>query len=304
MSTLTVSKLQSSDGGGVEIEAASLNGGQLAGLRNRIINGDFRVDQYSQGSAFTINAGNFGYQIDRWFFYSTGANVTGQRIAVAGNETDPYRAQVTGAASVTSAGIVQRIEALNCRDLAGKTVTLSVNLSNSLLTTVNWVASYPTTLDAYGTFASPTETVIASGSFTVNSTYSRYSTQINIPVAAVTGLEITFSVGAQTSGTWVIGQVQLEEGPAATPFEKRPYGLEADLCYRYALRGVTSVNLNQTGVTANTSFSAFFPVPMRITPTITGWTVSFSNAYGWTGFQNTAGGSWAGNVAYFASAEF
>jgi hypothetical protein len=217
------------------LNTTTLNGGQLAGLRNRIINGDFRVDQRNGGAAQTIAAttNNTPYTADRFYAYCTGANVTGQRITVAGAEKDPFRYQFTGVASVTGISIAQRIEADNCRDLADTIATLSVKLSNSLLTTVTWTAYYANTTDSYGTLTVPTKTQIATGTFTVNSTYSRYSTQIAIPAAATTGIEIVFSVGAQTSGTWVLGQVQLEVGSIATPFEQRSIAAETLLCQRY-----------------------------------------------------------------------
>jgi hypothetical protein len=159
--------------------------------------------------------------------------VGGQQITVAGAQVDPRRYQFTGAASVTGIGIGQRIEAANSRHLAGKKATISVNFSNSLLTSVSWEAFYANTNDAFGTRASPTRTSIASGTFTVTSSYTRHSATFDVPSAATTGIEIVFTVGAQTSGTWVIGQVQLEEGEQATPFERRPLALELALCSRY-----------------------------------------------------------------------
>jgi hypothetical protein len=268
MSTLNASNLQGLGGTGTAAILASVNGGQLAGLRNRIINGDFRVDQRNEGSAQTFTAAAaFAYGADRWYGYCSGANVTGQRVTVAGAEVDPARYQFTGAASVTAIGLAQRIEAQNCRDLAGTTAALSVNLSNSLLTIVNWEAFYANTNDTFGTRASPTRTSIASGSFTVTSTYTRYSTSIAIPSAATTGIEIVFTVGAQVSGTWVIGQVQLEPGAVSTPFEMRPLALEGALCKRYfcwlpfSLRGIAQAG-NAVG------HAIAHPQRMRVTPTL------------------------------------
>jgi hypothetical protein len=199
---------------------------------NRIINGAMAIDQRNAGASQTITAAAaLAYTVDRWYAYCTGANVTGQRVAGTGNNQFAYR--FTGAASVTGIGFGQRIEAANSFDLAGSTVTLGVDLANSVLTSVTWTVYYATTSDTFGTLASPTRTQISTGTFTVNSTLSRYSTQIFIPSAATTGIEIVFSVGAQTSGTWTIDNVQLEAGPLATPFERRLVGLELLLCQRY-----------------------------------------------------------------------
>jgi hypothetical protein len=211
-------------------EAAPLPAGSF--LRNRLINGAMAVDQRNAGVAQTFTAGAaLAYSVDRWYGYSTGANVTGQR--VAGAVANTFRYQFTGAASVTAIGFGQRMEALNTADLAGQTCTLSVDLANSLLTTVTWTAFYANTTDTFGTLASPTRTQIATGTFTVTGTVTRYSTPISVPAAATTGIEIVFTVGAQTSGTWTIGNVQLEVGSAATSFERMQFGQVLMLCQRY-----------------------------------------------------------------------
>jgi hypothetical protein len=202
------------------------------GMRNRVINGAVGIDQRNSGASQTITAAAaLAYTVDRWYAYSTGANVTGQQ--VAGTGALQYVYQFTGAASVTAIGFAQRIEAVNSYDLNGTKVTLSAYLANSLLTTVTWTAYYATSADTFGTLASPTRTQIATGSWAVTSTLTRYATNITIPAAATTGIEIVFTVGAQISGTWQIGAVQLEAGSVATPFERRPVGMEQQLCYRY-----------------------------------------------------------------------
>jgi hypothetical protein len=211
---------------------------------NRIINGAMTIDQRNAGAAQTITAAAaLAYTVDRWYAYCTGANVTGQRITGSANNQYAYR--FTGAASVTAIGFGQRIEAANSIDLAGSTATLGVDLANSVLTSVTWTAYYANTSDTFGTLASPTRTQISTGTFTVNSTLSRYSTQIFIPSAATTGIEIVFSVGAQTSGTWTIDNVQLEAGPLATPFERRLIGTELVNCQRYYEYGggINTVNV-------------------------------------------------------------
>jgi len=214
------------------ISCTSLNGGALAGLRNRLINGNFYNDQRNNGASQTITAAAaLAFTVDRFYAYCTGANVTGQR--VAGTAPNAFLYRFTGATSVTKIGFAQRIENVNCQDLAGSTATLSVDLSNSLLTTVTWTASYANTANTFGTLASPTVTSIATGTFTVNSTLTRYSVNISIPSAATTGIQIELSVAAQTSGTWNIGNVQLEFGNVATPFEQIPIGLSLQLCQRY-----------------------------------------------------------------------
>jgi hypothetical protein len=204
---------------------------QLGG-RNRLINGGMSVDQIHVGAAQTITAAAaLAYTVDQWWAACTGANVTGQR--VAGSNQTEYRYQFSGAASVTGIQFGQRIEARNVYDLNGQTATLSVELSNSLLSTVTWTAYYANSANAFGSLASPTKTQIATGTFAVTSTPTVYNAQISMPANAANGVEIVFSVGAQTAGTWTIGNAQLELGGAATPFEFKPFSsvLEASRAY-------------------------------------------------------------------------
>lgn len=256
-------------------DGSTQNTRPAVGFRNRIINGDMRIDQRNAGASQTFTAAAaLAYSVDRFYGYCTGANVTGQR--VAGTAPNEFAYRFNGAASVTGIGFGTRLEATNTSDLAGSTATLSVELANSVLTTVTWTMFYANSADAFGTLASPTRTQIATGTFTVNSTLTRYSTQVSIPSAATTGLEIVFTVGAQTSGTWTIDNVQLEAGASATEFERRPIGTELALCQRYYYgleSGRTSNNLiiatGYAGSSTNAYLTIHHPVTMRAAPTIT-----------------------------------
>jgi hypothetical protein len=245
------------------------------GMVNRIINGQMQVDQRNAAASQTITAAAaLAYTVDRWYGYCTGANVTGQQIAGT-YASSKNRYQFTGAASVTAIGFGQRIEQVNSYDLANTNATLSCYIANSLLTTVTWTASYATTTaDTFGSLASPTVTQIATGTFTVSGTRTKYTTNITIPSAATTGIQIVFTVGAQTSGTWVIDSVQLEKGSTATSFDYRPYGTELALCQRYyqQLGGETASDTVSVGYNlAATEHLGLvnFPVQMRIAPALT-----------------------------------
>lgn len=286
--------------------------------RNRIINGAMSVDQRNNGSSVSTGGGII-YTLDRWYVGSNGAATTVQR--VAGATANQYRMQITGAASVTNVTVSQRIEAVNCADLAGQTVTLSFDTSNSLLTSLTWSASYANSTDSFGTLASPTVTNITSGSVTISSTVTRYSVSFAVPAAATTGLVIQLVVGAQTSGTWLLGNVQLEVGTQATPFEFRPYGENLSLCQRYYEIGTQPalyISFGATGLGAAYG-EARYAVTKRAAATVTtsGWQY-YSNASGvaftpsitsvtdrffWAngGFTNWNG--WVGQGTWGASAE-
>ena len=248
--------------------------------RNRIINGNMYTAQ--RAASATVTAGttvptaSTGYPcVDRFFVYSTGANVTAAQVAGATNNRNLL--QVTGAASVTAVGIGQRIEALNSYDMAGQTCTLSVSIANSLLTTVTWTASYATTTaDTFGTIGTPTKTQIATGTFTVTSTLTQYTANISVPAAATKGIEILFTVGAQISGTWQIGNVQFETGSVATDFERLYYNTQLAQCQRYfydSNPGSTTASLRVYGTAggagATTMNSISLMTTMRAAGTLT-----------------------------------
>lgn len=204
------------------------------GGRNRLINGSMRTDQRNVGATQTFTAAAaVAYCVDRWYGACTGANVNGQR--VAGSGAYQYLYQFTGAASVTQVLLGQRIEATNICDLVGTTATLSAMISSSTLTSITWTAYYPTVADTFST-----KTQIATGTFTINSTLTRYSVQIALGANVDKGLAIEFTTGAFTSGTLKIGGAQLEPGPAATEFEVVPLAAELAQCQRYLEYGRNS----------------------------------------------------------------
>jgi hypothetical protein len=245
-------------------------------FKNRILNGRMAVDQRNAGAAQTITAAAaLAYTVDRWYAYSTGANVTGQQ--VAGSTTPSVtqnRYRFTGAASVTAVGFGQRIEQKNCYDMAGSTCTLSADLAiSATLTTVTWTAYYATTTaDTFGSLAAPTVTQIATGTFTVTSTVTNFSANISVPAAATTGIQILFTVGALTAGlTWTIGNVQFEKSATATSFDYRPYGAELMLCQRYyqkmGLVSDTGLGVGISKTTSTADIVIALKVTMRAAPT-------------------------------------
>ena len=244
----------------------NLNGGQLAGLRNRIINGGMGISRRNAGSAYSIPSGTLSYTVDRWFVYSVGSTLTAQRVMVSSNGfQDALR--LSGSAGNTVAIVGQRIEAINCLDMAGKTVTLSYFAASSGSRQINYSVVYSSATDNWST----SRTTVSSGSQTTTTSYVLYSHTFAVPSAATTGLMLEFSVASGlASGTVDIFGVQLEVGSQATPFEHRPRGLELALCqrYYYTPKG-TYVHQAYGIVNSNSNTQIYFPVEMRAVPTIT-----------------------------------
>ena len=291
------------------------------GFKNRIINGDMRIDQRNSGSSQTITAAAaLAYTVDRWYAYCTGANITGQQTTVSAQK----RYVFTGAVSVTGVGFGQRIEASNCLDMANNVATLQAKLSSTSLTSITWTVYYANSTDTFGTLASPTRTQIATGTFTINATEAIYSTPISIPSAATTGIEIVFSGGALLgTQTLTIGDIQFESGSYASAFERIKVSNLISDCLRYyinSLYNASGTTIKFMVYTPNSSGTTdigvlHYPVSMRVTPTVTFQNVGYNSCSGLTtdGFASpmtqtvyvtiTGAGYAAVNFNYIASTE-
>ncbi len=208
-------------------QAAAING-----LRNVVMNGNMAISQEFGTASTSITAGAaLKYVVDGWYAACTGANVTAQQV-ITNNKASLV---VTGLAANTGVTLGHRIESADSYSMAGLFATLSLLVSSSTLTTVNWGLYYANTKDAFGTIAVPTRTLIQTGSFTgITSTAALKSaiTSAALAAGAHTGLEIVISVpsllGAQTL---TITDVQLEKGSIANPvFENLEYSRQFARC--------------------------------------------------------------------------
>ncbi|MBD2316644.1 hypothetical protein [Phormidium tenue] len=212
----------------------------------------------------------------------------------------------TGAASTTAIYLAQRLESRDVTTLANKlaNITISAEISNSLLTSVTWeIFRATTTNDTHGTIASPTQTSLGSGTWTVTSTLTRYSATITLPALAARGLEVRLRVGAQTSGTWVVARLQLEEGSLATNFNCDDFGEELRKCQRHyqkqAPQGISPVATFSAGSSGTNAYiigsggSAVIAAIPLLVPMFTAPSMVFSDATGAIGVVTAfTSGSW------------
>jgi len=241
-------------------------------FRNAFINGGFAIyqrwDGFSPANQGFGTAGNYG--VDRWYGFSGFGNLTG--LQVAGTAPNQFHEQITGVASNTGFGFGQRIEAANSFHFAGQTATVSISAASSSLTSLTWSAFYANTKDSFGTFTVPTRTLIATGTWTINSTLTRYSATMSIPAAATTGIEIVFTGGALLAAqTVTFAAAQFEVG-SLSPFEHRPNSLELALCQRYYYRQLSNNGTYfGSGFATSTTVADVLiqlPVPLRAAGTL------------------------------------
>jgi hypothetical protein len=238
------------------------------GFRNRIINGDMRIDQRNAGASVTPPNGAFG--LDRWQFnmFTNSGKFSAQQNA--GSVTPPagftnYNGITSLSAYSIASGdiyaISQTIEGFNTADLGfgtanAKTVTISFWVRSSLTGTFGGSLrnndgnrSYPFsyTISAANTWEYETITIPGDTTgtwLTTNGIGTRLTFSLGVG-STYSGTAGAWAAGAfvsPTGATSVVGTngatfyitgVQLEVGSVATPFERRPYGTELSLCQRY-----------------------------------------------------------------------
>ena len=257
----------------------SINNGPLAGMRNAIINGNF--DIWQRGTSFASPTSG-DYTADRWDvqFNNQGATRTLSRQSFALGQTD-----VPGeptyfmrfAQSVAGSGgsftqLDQHIESV--RTFAGQQVTISFWAKAAASTTMPSVVLQ----QRFGTGGSPSSltSTTAGSSLALTTAWQKFSYQVTLP--SISGktlgtdnndaLIAAFFMPLNATFTIDIAQVQVEPGPVATPFERRPIGTELALCQRY----YAIVNTYMAGYTAgafSNSYSLQLATQMRAVPTVT-----------------------------------
>lgn len=275
-------------------------------LRNRIINGDMRIDQRNDGAE--VNPAVSGdYYLDRWSVASSVASKfkIGQN---AGSVTLPtgytkylgctsLSAYTVGAGEVYS--VRQIIEGLNVSDLAwgtasAATVTLSFWVRSSLTGTFGGslrnnggTRSYPFTytISVANTWEQKTVTIAGDTSgtwLTTNGTgiFLTFSIGTGSTFSGTAGAWATanytsatgaVSVVGTNGATWYVTGVQLEVGTVATPFERQIYSNQLAQCQRYYYRATAagSSRIFGNGYVTSTTIADFttpFPVTMRDEP--------------------------------------
>ena len=271
-------------------------------FRNKIINGDMRIDQRNAGASVTPTGD--AYTLDRWstWVYQSSKFSVQQN---AGSVTPPVGFSNYLGITSTSAysvpanegfAITQKIEGYNVADLgwgaAGAlTVTLSFWVRSSLTGTFGGVInnsaqsrSYPFTYEITLSNTWEYKTITIDGDtsgtwLTTNGTgfFVKFGLGVGSALSGTAGSWATANYASSTGATSVVGTsgatfyitgVQLEKGTVATPFEHRPIGMELSLCQRYAHKmGVVSLAKMRELDRQRTGHYTF-PVEMRATPTV------------------------------------
>ena len=277
-----------------------LNSIDLSAGKNKIINGDFGINQRSFTT--TTTTGNFGF--DRFRMDSGDGTVTFD--AQTFNPGEPslgytaknYLSCTTTGQTISTAvtALIQKIE--DVRTFAATTVTVSF-WAKAATGTPKIAVEFR---QVFGTGGTPSSTINNyAGQVTIGTNWNRYSVTYTVPSIvgqtigtdnnSVLWLQLWYSAGsAFNSRTGSIGiqnntisiwGVQVEAGSVATAFQTASgsVGGELALCQRYywQLPGTTTgVDIlmrvfNIGALTNNLSVQIPFPVTMRIKPTLVAW---------------------------------
>ena len=313
MSTLQATNLKHASSASNNIVLDSSGNATFAGtavpassfLRNRIINGDMRIDQRNAGASVTPASLAVTYTVDRWAFYvSAASKLTAQRSTVA--PTGFTNSLLVTSSSAYTPGssdlfnLFQSVEGFNVGDLGwgtanAQTITLSFWTRSSVTGTYSGAMSnsannrfylFNFTISAADTWEYKTVTIAGDTSGTwltdngigVNVRFDMGAGSTYFGTAGSWSSSSTYKTSGSvnlvaTSGaTFYLTGVQLEVGSAATPFERRQYGQELALCQRYYNRDVlVAIGGGATPTATNRTFycSVNWPVAMRAAPTMT-----------------------------------
>jgi len=300
-------------------EAGLASNAQYTGFKNRIINGAMAIAQ--RGTSFT-SVGNSGsvpaYTLDRWFGWRGAwtANLDVSQQTGWGSYQYAMRVQRTsGTSSTASINIAQIIESINCYDLAGQNVTISLGMRSG----ANYSGGQVSVIAQFSTAANQTSSGLGNGTwtgqtglsqnFTITTTATSYSLTVAVPSNALSvALQINWTpTGIAGTNDYIeITGVQLEKGSTATSFDYRPYGTELQLCQRYfeKIGGTTAADIYYVGGgTSGHNFSTTIGmVYKRVAPIVTvvgTWTVVTCNQPSVRSTSEqciTFGSSWTGTT--------
>lgn len=268
MSTLVVTSLRHTSSSSNNVVLDSGGNATFAGtvvpsssfLRNRIINGAMEIAQRATTATGAYTSVYVYASVDRWAVYSPNSSTTqAQSTDAPTGFRNSFRIQRP--ASNTGTGpllLAQAIESVNCYDLSSQTVTFSfwakrgANYSGGALsvsTITGTVADQGVGLVGSWTGR---QTPIST-SFAITTTWTRYTATGTFGSGVLeAAIEFSWS-GSGTAGAddsvYITG-VQLEAGSVATPFERRQFGQELQLCHRYFQRWDFSNNWGAPGGTA------------------------------------------------------
>lgn len=267
--------------GALAITASSINGGQIAGFRNRIINGGMQISQRGAAS-LVANTSVFG-GADRFQTYVAASSISsGSAVAAAFSYSSTGYAQFAGpltGTGVTAVEFVQRIEACNCVGLNSRAITITVGMYHDTAVTVTGSISLRKA-NSVDNFSSTTLVATSASTTLPNTTYTKLTLTTTLGASdASNGLQVnsTFVLSSTTltARSFAISDVQLELGNISTPLEFRSGGTELALCQRYY---EATGGFMQATAASSCGSTIGYNVTKRVNPTVVFSGITYNGA--------------------------
>jgi hypothetical protein len=275
-------------------------GANFAAGKNKIINGDFNINQ----RAFSSTTSSGAYGLDRWQYVYSGGTVTYSAQAftlgaapVAGYEGTNFARVLTASQSTSAQFALFRQMIESVKTFAGQTVTVSFwakAASGTPKVAIELVQNF-------GSGGSPSaDALVYAGQVTLSTSWARYSVTATVP--SISGKTLgtnnndvfivhlftsagsnfdarTGSIGIQNNTIDFWG-VQVEAGSVATAFQTATGTLQGELaaCQRYyqRLAGGALYSAYSMGI-GYSSTRMDLTVPLKVTMRTTPSTFDFSN---------------------------
>lgn len=250
------------------ITDAKWGGKQLSGRRNLLMNGGFNV--WQRGTSLTGTNNVWGP--DRWKVYGYASNsVTVSRQSAIGSISDCeyfMRNASTNGRAWTNTNIE------DVRQFHNQTVTLSFWAKTSGATTAESLTLEISVIYDTSGGGSASDNNIAPETFNLTSSWQKFTKTFTFPDMSAKSFgnnpRVSMTIYTPDYGSSVnlavdYAKFQLEYGSADTPFERRTYGEELQLCQRY-LQIAAKGALGQAYNSSQGVMSWQFPVSMRANP--------------------------------------
>jgi hypothetical protein len=253
--------------------AFQANTNNFAAGKNKIINGDFSVNQRNVTSTTSTSA----FLADRWKTVAFSGTATWSISSVANgsfsNQFTNKAIRITSSSSSNDLGFQQAIE--DVQTLAGQTVTVSFWARTS---GTSYTLDLAELLQYFGSGGSANVyTYFTASGTTLTSTWTRYSLTTTLPsIAGKTigagnylNLRIDPTV-TLANGDWIeFTQIQLEAGSNATAFQTATGTIQGELaaCQRYYYRTTANTLYAVFGtgyISSSTVANFIFPLPVTM----------------------------------------
>ena len=283
------------------VTSGNICAGNLGMFRNRIINGDMRINQRG-ATSYKMTNNNPTYMPDRFISCSsgTGGQLT-QSILTLTSSDAPYSYGIrysfkniisTAVTAINTSYIRQCIEGYNISDFmwgttVGTSVTVSfwsrsqgvTNLAVSLVNNANnYTYNMNVAVSQNSVWQYNTLTIPAPPYVSVWDNTSNIGISLNIGgyqpayngIASTTGWVSGCCIGTTSTTNWAatvgnyveVTGVQLEKGTLATPFEFRPYAIELAMCQRYCFRIISPTAYGRICNMIDSYCHIYTPVPL------------------------------------------